>query len=631
MVMKSKATVGSLVRSSQPRGTVQNIKNHQPEPGEFLENAVVPMHWIAPNGTILWANQAELALLGYPRSEYVGQNLSAFLVDPSALRDILRRIKRNEELRNYEVGLRCKDGSVRHVGWYSGALTKNGTSSYSHCFVVDLTDKKRAEEEAQLLSAIVESSDDAIASKDLNGIVTSWNKAAERIFGYKAAEIVGQPITMIIPPELYGDEPQILATIRSGERIEHFETVRIAKNGKRLNVSLTISPVRDHTGRIVGAAKIVRDITEKKHIEADSQHLAAIVQSSDDAIASKDLHGIVTSWNKAAERIFGYKAEEIIGRPVTTIIPPELHDDEPRILAKISAGQRIEHFETVRVTKAGDRLNVSLTISPIKDKKGNIIGAAKIVRDVTAQKKMEAALHVSERLASVGRMAATVAHEINNPLEAITNFIYLAKHQPGLSEKATRYLTSADQELRRVAHIAQQTLGFYRDNSKPATFSIAKVLEDVLALYERKFKYKSLKLEKRIRPDLKIYALEGELKQVLSNLIANAADASREGGRLVISARATQYLQSGPGVIISVADTGTGIPKANKVKLFAPFFTSKQDVGTGLGLWITKDLLEKKGGRIRFRSRDTAPSGTVMTIFVPAVQAPQTDKRAILQ
>ena len=363
-------------------------------------------------------------------------------------------------------------------------------------------------------------------------------------------------------------------------------------------------------------------ITEQQRIDEAALRLAAIVESSDDAIVSKDLNGIVTSWNKSAERIFGFTAEEIIGKSILTIIPPELHGDEPGILARIRAGKRIEHFETVRMKKNGERVDISLTVSPVKDQHGNIIGAAKIARDITHQKKLEATLRTTERLASVGRLAATVAHEINNPLEAITNFIYLAKQQPGLSEKLQRYLTNADQELRRVAHIAQQTLGFYRDNSKAAELSVAELIGDVLTIYERKITYKQLRVEREVEPGLTINTVGGELKQVLSNLIANAIDASSEGGKIVIRCRATRKARSGIyGIQITVADTGVGISKDDQRQLFAPFFTTKKDVGTGLGLWITKDLVEKKGGNIRFRSTDQKPSGTVMSVFLPQSEA----------
>ena len=475
-----------------------------------------------------------------------------------------------------------------------------------------------AEQAGLRLAAIVESSDDAIISKDLNGIVKSWNQAAERIFGYTAEEIIGKSITLIIPPHLHSDELMILEKIRAGQRIEHFQTVRMRKDGGLLDVSLTISPVKDRDGKVIGASKIARDITWEKKTEQAAQRLAAIVESSDDAIVSKDLNGIVMTWNKAAERIFGYKAEEIIGRSITTIIPPELYDDEPRILAKLRAGQRIDHFQTVRMRKDGERIYVSLTVSPIRDQAGKVIGAAKIARDITQQKKMEEAIQLSERLASLGKLAATVAHEINNPLEAVTNFIYLARHQPDLPENVKYYLGYADQELGRVAHIARQTLGFYRDNSYPTWVRVSDLVDDVLTVYERKFKYKSLRVDRRIDPGLTVYTLQGELKQILSNLIANAIDACKEGDKIVVHARNSHDFKSGSnGMRMTIADTGVGIAEEDKARLFAPFFTTKKDVGTGLGLWITRDLLEKKGGHIRVRSRDSNPSGTVMSIYLP--------------
>ncbi|MGA8782117.1 MAG: PAS domain S-box protein, partial [Terracidiphilus sp.] len=172
---------------------------------------------------------------------------------------------------------------------------------------------------------------------------------------------------------------------------------------------------------------IVQDVTARKAAEEASQRLAALVEFSDDAIVSKDLKGIVTSWNPAAERMFGFSAKEMIGRPITVIISPELRDEETNILATIARGERIEHFETVRVKKNGETVDVSLTVSPVKDEAGRIVGAAKIARDITDRKRAARILLMTERLAAVGRLAATVAHEINNPLEAVTNLVYLAK------------------------------------------------------------------------------------------------------------------------------------------------------------------------------------------------------------
>jgi signal transduction histidine kinase len=295
-----------------------------------------------------------------------------------------------------------------------------------------------------------------------------------------------------------------------------------------------------------------------------------------------------------------------------------MHDQERVILAKIRAGERIEHFETARLRKDGQRINVSLTISPVRNQTGKIIGAAKIARDITQQKRLEEGLRTSEKLAAVGRLAATIAHEINNPLEAVTNLVYLAKHQPELSDKLQEYLTCADRELRRVSHLVQQTLGFYRDNSQPTEFSVGSAVEDVLTIYESRFKYKALRIEQRIRPDLMVCTAQGEFKQILSNLIANAIDASQQGGRIVICARLACHLQSGhEGIRVTVADDGVGISPENQRKLFTPFFTTKKELGTGLGLWITKDLIEKKGGSIRFRSRTQTKSGTAMSLFLP--------------
>lgn len=236
-----------------------------------------------------------------------------------------------------------------------------------------------------LLSAIVESSDDAILSKSLNGIISSWNRGAERIFGYRADEIIGKSVLQLIPPELHAEERQLLARLQGGERIDHFETVRLRKDGAQFPVSLTISPIKTADGRIVGASNVARDLSLEQRLAETRHLLATIVASSDDAIISKNLDGIITSWNAAAERVFGYTADEIVGRSVLTLIPPELHADEPMILARLGRGERIDHFETIRIRKDGRRIHVSLTISPLRDAKGRLFGASKVARDITAQ------------------------------------------------------------------------------------------------------------------------------------------------------------------------------------------------------------------------------------------------------
>jgi PAS domain S-box-containing protein len=382
---------------------------------------------------------------------------------------------------------------------------------------------------------------------------------------------------------------------------------------------MEIGPLVPLTATGEGFVRKVTDISVSKTGDA-ARLLAAIVESSDDAIASKDLNGIVTTWNKSAERMFGYKAEEIIGRPVTLIIPPELHQDENMILSQIRRGERIEHFETVRITKSGQRIDVSLTISPVKDRHGNVIGAAKIVRDVTENKKIERALRTTEKLAAAGRLAATVAHEINNPLTSVTNLIYLAKQDVSDQKKVTEYLELAGRELDRVAHIARQTLGFYRDTSSPVRFNVPQALDDLLLLYESRFEARQIRVVKRYDKDAEITALTGEIRQALSNLITNSIDAMPSGGSLVIrvsKSRKWDNLRL-PGVRITICDTGSGISSHHLRNLFQPFFTTKPDVGTGLGLWITRNIFEKHGGTIRLKTRTgTEGHGTAFSIFLP--------------
>jgi PAS domain S-box-containing protein len=193
------------------------------------------------------------------------------------------------------------------------------------------------------LAKVVESSDDAIISKDLNGIITSWNRAAEAMFGYTADEAIGQSIRMIIPPDRQSEEDTILHNIRSGRPVTHFETLRQRKDGSLIPISLTVSPVRDEHGAIIGASKIARDISDRKQGELAMRRLAAVVTSSDDAIVTKTLEGIITSWNPGAERIFGYTEADAIGKSIRMLIPDELQGEEDVVLARIRSGQTIDH------------------------------------------------------------------------------------------------------------------------------------------------------------------------------------------------------------------------------------------------------------------------------------------------
>jgi len=344
--------------------------------------------------------------------------------------------------------------------------------------------------------------------------------------------------------------------------------------------------------------------------------LAAIVDSSDDAIISKNLQGIVTSWNEAASRLFGYTAEEMIGQPILRLIPEELRYEEEMILSKLKLGERIDHFETTRIRKGGERFEISVTISPIRDSKGHIIGASKTARDISQRKKIEQVLIQSEKLAATGRMAATIAHEINNPLESVMNLVFLARICGSINE-ARGYLLTAEKELERVAHIVRQTLGYYRETATPVQVDLRGLIEDVLTVYQTKLNGYKIAVDCRFDNHRPIVVNKGELVQVLSNVIANSIDAMAQGGVLQVQIGETTNLQR-EGVQIAIRDNGTGIQQEHLSKIFDAFFTTKGNLGTGIGLWVAKQLIEKQHGQIAITScTDPENSGTTLNIFLP--------------
>ncbi len=372
-------------------------------------------------------------------------------------------------------------------------------------------------------------------------------------------------------------------------------------------------------------ASLARQKSEAEEQADDAKRqMAAIVETSQDAILSKDLDGVITSWNQGAERLYGYTAEEIIGQNIAIISPPEQPDEIPRIMRKLRAGERIQHYITERVRKDGSRLTVYLSISPVTNHNGEIVGASTIAQDITAQRRAEEALRKTEKLATAGRLAATIAHEINNPLEAIGNLIYLARNN---KSKADEYLEMADKEVHRVANIAQQTLGFVREAASAVPVEVDTLLKEVLNLYTKKFSSKNIHLDVLSDPKVEIKALSGELRQVFSNLIANAIDATPAGGKVRIRVERSREWrdEARSGVRVTIGDTGTGIRADDAPRIFEPFFTTKKDSGTGLGLWLSYSIVKKHGGSIRFRSR-TAPtsSGTVFMVFLPEGMEPST-------
>jgi len=571
-------------------------------------------------GVIETWNAAAARMFRYSADEILDQSI--FLMIPPDLHAAERkrheRLSRGERVEPYETKILAKGGDKKAVAASMSPIRDSAGEVIGAVLVMrDLALHQQEEIDRARLAAIVESSDDAIISKGLTGVITSWNAAAERMFGYTADEILGRSILTIIPPELQHEEPTILGEIRAGNRVAHFETQRLHKSGQRIEVSLTSSPIRDYEGKVIGASKIVRDISTRRQSDEARLRLAAIVESSDDAIISKNLDSVISSWNAGAERMFGYRPEEIIGQSVMRLMPRELYREEPEIIRKLRNGERIQHFETRRLRKNGEIFDASLTVSPVRDDSGQVIGASKIVRDITARKATEAALMDKEKLAATGRLAASLAHEVNNPLAAITNLAYLIQNHSGLDSEVRGYADALLRETQRAADIAHRTLSFYREAAQQSPTDVPEILRQVLEVKQKTLLERKINVATSFSDVPTLHAYRGELRQVFENLVENAIDAIGQNG--FISAR-TRTIGSGSSekLVVTICDSGSGIAPDIRVKMFDPFVTTKEFKGSGLGLWVSRSIVHKHRGTIRARSSfDPRWKGTTFLVSLP--------------
>jgi PAS domain S-box-containing protein len=587
---------------------------------DFVESASVALHFVGPDGVIQWANQAELDMLGYTAEEYIGHHISEFHVDAPIIDDILGRLCQGEKLRQYEARLRAKDGSIRHVLIDSSVLFENGKFIHTRCFTLDITERKQAEqalrESEQRFRIITDASPIMVWMSGTDKLCYYFNKGWLDFVGRTLEQEAGNGWAENVHPEDFDRCLNIYVTSFDARQPFEMEYRLKHHTGKYRWILDRAVPRFSADGHFEGYVGGCLDIHDQKEAAEARHRLAAIVESSDDAIVGKDLNGIITSWNRGAETIFGYTAEEMIGQPILKIIPPELQHDESRILQTIARGERIQHFETIRLTADGRRIAVSLTMSPVRDGAGRVVGVAKIARDISKQKESDRVLRTTERLASVGRLAATVAHEINNPLEAVTNLVYLAK-SAAVRDDVREFLGGAEEELERVAQLTKQTLGFYRETTGIAPVDIGATVESLMIAFSPRARNKGITIRREVRTDIEIEAVPGEIRQLIGNLVSNSIDAVRPGGQIMIRVSAMSHTNNN-GVRLTVCDDGPGIPKIDQLHIFEPFFTTKRDVGTGLGLWVCKSIVQKHQGSIRFRSSaESGRSGTVFSIFLP--------------
>lgn len=369
----------------------------------------------------------------------------------------------------------------------------------------------------------------------------------------------------------------------------------------------------------IGSCTDINDVYTARQAQLESSkrlaEYAAIVDSSDDVILSKDLNGIVRSWNSAASRLFGYTSEEMIGESILKLIPDHLKHEEKAILDNIRAGRRVEHFDTVRRAKDGSLLEVSVTVSPVKDEDGNVVGASKILRSISDRKKLEQSLLQAEKIAATGRMAATIAHEVNNPLEAVMNLLYLLRSKV-TDEEGWDYLSTAEREITRVSHIAKQTLGYYREHAAASAASLNDIAQQAVSIYEPRCIAANIKLNTSFHSSIKPVVRRGEMMQVVSNVIANSIYAMPQGGTIDVDVSDSE---TGPeGVNLVVRDNGSGVSPENLPRVYDAFFTTRATIGTGIGLFVAKQFVEGHGGTIAIESnQDGEAHGTTVRVFLP--------------
>ena len=499
-----------------------------------------------------------------------------------------------------------------------------------------MSDTERREEQAKgLMAAIVESSEDAIVSKTLDGVVTSWNKAAERIFGYAAAEMVGQPISVLTPPGRADEMRCILDRIGRGERIEHYETERRRKDGRLIQISLTVSPIRGETGQIVGAAKIARDITEARRAQAAlferEAHLRSILDTVPDGMIVTDDHGIMQSLSVAAERMFGYTADEVRGRNLSMLMPSPYREAHDSYIARYLATGERRIIGVGRVVtgqrKDGSIFPIELAVGEVRGEGHRLFTG--FVRDLTERQRtlkrlqeLQSELSHVSRLTEMGQMASSLVHEINQPLTATTNYLQAARRllvrgDRGSLERTADVIENALAQVTRTTQIIQRLRDFVRKSeSEPRAEDVGKIIEEASALALIGAKERDVNVQLRCDPRLPEVSVDKiQIQQVVVNLARNAIEAMEGSGRRELTVSA-DLIEDGM-VQVSVADTGPGIAPEIADRLFQPFVTTKAQ-GMGVGLSICRSIVEAHGGELRVEPNPGG--GTIFRFSVPVVR-----------
>ncbi len=503
------------------------------------------------------------------------------------------------------------------------------------------TDRGELARTRQLLALIVESSNDAIISEDLNGTITSWNRGAERIFGFTESEVIGKPISILYMPGKSEEMPAILERIRAGERVSHYETLRRHKDGHSISVSLTVSPIRDEDGNIIGASKISRDITEIKRLIERAQSSIAetqfrkLLEAAPDGILEVNAEGKITVLNEAAERMFGYGPGELVGGSIEALVPAAMRGGHSQHRASYAGHPKTRPMgtglELQGQRKDGSLFPVEISLSP-NWSEGSLHVIAS-VRDITERKLVEDRIRVlreqytaeltakNEQLEARNleieqanrlkdEFLASMSHELRTPLHTIIGFSELLTEQleGPLNEKQHRFIGHILQDARHLLNLINEVLDISKIESgrlelKREIFDFGHCVEEVLAGLRPQAASKNIMLENKSSSQTTLYADRTRVKEILYNLLSNAVKFTPEGGTVWVES--TQDVES---LRVSVCDTGIGIAKEEQLAIFDKFYQVRDSrkvvrEGTGLGLSITKHLVELHGGTICIESQ----------------------------
>ena len=589
-----------------------------------------------PDRRYVEVNEGFTRLTGYAAEEVIGKTPSEVGIwsdNPSHV-EVLEKLQRDEEVRDVEFEFRTKGGEHRY-GAVSATRLTVGTASYMLSISRDITERKKAEVRLSQLAAIVDSSFDAIIGKTLDGTIVSWNAAAEAVYGYSSAEVVGKSITLLASAEQRHEVDQLLERLARGEKIEHHETTRIRKDGQKLIVATTLSPVRDTSGKIVGASAISRDISERRRAEQDLRRsearFASLVQDAPYGIYRVTLEGRFLQVNPALVRMLGYHSEsELLERNIGTDVYNKAELRE-QLIDEYWRHKEFTDVEAHWKRKNGDRIIVRLSGRAVERAEGEIAYFEVFAEDITERRSLERQLLQSQKMDAIGRLAGGVAHDFNNLLGVILGQTELLQAELGSDPRVHRRTEAIDQSARRAADLTKQLLVFSRRQFiEPRVVDTNAIVQDVEKLLKRLIG-EDVELAMHLTPNTGNIKIDpSQLEQILLNLAVNARDAMPGGGKLILETAlveldevyARQHLgaKAGNFVLLAVSDTGTGMDSQTMARIFEPFFTTKPEGrGTGLGLATVYGIVKQNNGYIMAYSEPG--HGTTFKLYFPSVPA----------